>query len=42
MCNCGNSEPWDIDNPGISRTVTYLKSKTHSEPSQRFKICENS
>ena len=38
MCNPGNSEPWHIDNPGIMRTLTYLKPGIYSEPSQRFRV----
>ena len=25
LCNTGNSEPWHTDNPGIYKTLTYLK-----------------
>ena len=28
----------EIGNPGILRTLTYLKPNTYSEPSQRFKM----
>ena len=38
LCNPGNSEPWHIDNPGLFRTLTYLKPHTYVEPSQRCKI----
>ena len=36
--NSGNSEPWHIDNLGIFRSLTYLKSDTYSEISQSFKM----
>ena len=38
MCNPGNSKPWHIDNPGIFKTMVYLKPDTYSESSQRFKM----
>ena len=37
-CDPGNSELWDIDNPGIFRTLKYLKPDTYSELSERFNI----
>ena len=38
MCNPGNSEPWHIGNPGMFRTLTYLKPNAYLENSQRFKM----
>ena len=31
-------KPRYFDNPGIFRTLTYLKPYTYSEPSERFKM----
>ena len=32
LCNPENSEPWHIDNPGILRTLKYLKPNKYSDP----------
>ena len=32
LCNPENSEPWHNDNPGILRTLKYLKPNKYSDP----------
>ena len=37
-CVTLESEPWNIDNPGTCRTLTYLKPDIYTEHSKRFKM----